>query len=159
MLTLPKRAAELLRVSDRSQMHEEDIPTQRETTKRFALEHGYEIVKSYIEAGVSAYRTGQEEREILQNALKDARKGEFEYLLLFKADRLSRRAFEYPVILNALHECGVKVIAVAENRELVIDEQYQKLIRFIEGWQAEMGSVNTSLRVTLQGKMKPAATE
>ncbi|MGB9886684.1 MAG: recombinase family protein [Moorellales bacterium] len=144
------KAAGLYRVSTKKQVRGEDdsIAVQQQIVHDYAARHGLEIVQEYIEPGVSAYKLSCEERDILQDALRDALSGVYEVLLVFKADRLSRNAFEYPLVLWQFHQAGVQVIAVAENRRLVVDDQMEKLVRFIEGWQAETESKNISLRVS-----------
>lgn len=144
------KAAGLYRVSTKKQVRGEDdsIAVQQQIIHDYAARHGLEIVREYVEPGVSAYRLSFEDRDILQDVLKDALAGVYKVLLVFKADRLSRNAFEYPLVLWQLHKAGVEVIAVAENRRLVVDDQMEKLIRFIEGWQAETESKNISIRVS-----------
>jgi len=145
------KAAGLYRVSTKRQVRGEDdsISVQREVVHRYARQNGLELVREYVEPGVSAYRLSSEERDILQDALKDARLGVYQVLLVFKADRLSRNAFEYPMILWEFYKAGVEIIAAAEDRRLNISDQMEKLVRFIEGWQAETESKNTSIRVSI----------
>lgn len=147
---MAKRAAALYRVSTTRQVKHDDedaIPLQKHAAEKYVKDHGWTLVHEYIEPGVSAYSLSFEEREVLQQALVDAKSGMYDVLLVFKADRLSRNSMEYPIILKLFHIAGVEVIAVAENRELIIDDQTQKLLRFVEGWQAETESLNTSIRV------------
>ncbi|KUK10372.1 MAG: Resolvase domain protein [Clostridia bacterium 41_269] len=146
------RAAALYRVSTKKQLKSEDdsIPAQQHTIRNFAAEKGWELVKEYIEPGVSAFKISSDKRDILQDVLSDALQGKFDVLLIFKADRLSRQSFEYPLILKSFYDAGVEVIAVADapgGRSLNVDDQMDKLLRFIEGWQAETESKNTSIRV------------
>lgn len=151
------RCAALYRVSTARQAArrgegDESLPVQRTAVRRFVDEQsGWELVSEFAEEGVSAYRNSSEDRDILQDVLRQAAKGQFDVLLVFKADRLSRQSFEYPFILNRLIRSGVRVIAVADERggrELRVEGQTDKLIRFIEGWQAETESLNTSIRVS-----------
>ncbi|MGB9881087.1 MAG: recombinase family protein, partial [Anaerolineae bacterium] len=60
---------------------------------------------------------------------------------------MSRNSFEYPIMLWQLCQAGVEVISVTDNKSLKIEDQTDKLVRFIEGWQAETESKNTSIRV------------
>ncbi|SMB97165.1 Site-specific DNA recombinase [Thermanaeromonas toyohensis ToBE] len=147
------RAAALYRVSTKKQVkaEEDSIPVQQHLLREYAAERGWELVAEYIEPGVSAYKLSSLERDILQDALRDAEAGKYDVLLIFKADRLSRNSFEYPMVLWRLHQAGVEVIAVADapgGRKLNVDDQMEKLLRFIEGWQAETESKNTSIRVS-----------
>ncbi|MCY0884769.1 MAG: recombinase family protein [Firmicutes bacterium] len=151
------RCAALYRVSTPRQAQarteeDESLPLQRLAVRRFVEQHpGWELVREFAEEGVSAFKRSSAERDILQDVLRAAAQGAFTVLLVFKADRLSRQAMEYPFILSALHRAGVRVIAVADaagGRELAVDGQYDKLLRFLEGWQAETESVNTAIRVS-----------
>jgi DNA invertase Pin-like site-specific DNA recombinase len=102
----------------------------------------------YEEQGVSAYKISKDDRDVLQEAFADARQGKFDILLVFKSDRLSRIALEYPLVLREFSRLGVKVISLADGgKELTIEEHIDVLLRFIEGWQAEGESKNTSTRV------------
>lgn len=157
------RVAALVRVSTQRQARkhrddEETLPVQREAIRRFAASHGWKITKEYAEEGVSAWSNSSADREILQTVLADAKLGEFDVLAIFKYDRLSRVSLEYPTLLSLLYRLGVRVWSVADDgtgRELTIETQMDKLLRFVEGWQAEAESVNTSLRV--KAKMRQMA--
>ena len=150
--------AALYRVSTQRQVKkhldgEETLPMQRQAIRRFIESRpGWHIVPEceYAEEGVSAWTNSSEERDVLQQILKDARAGLFKVLVIFKYDRLSRISLEYPLLLSQLRRMGVAVWSVADDgsgRELKIDGQADKLLRFIEGWQAETESYNTSIRV------------
>lgn len=149
--------AALYRVSDRKQVKkgkEEDdsIDTQKEVIRKYVAERPeWHLVKEYEEPAVSAYKLSMHDRDVLDNAIADALNGVFKILLVFKYDRLSRISVEYPLILWQLHRAGVKVIAVADTpggRELKMEDQTDKLLRFMEGWQGETESKNTSIRVS-----------
>ncbi|NMP24888.1 recombinase family protein [Sulfobacillus sp. DSM 109850] len=151
------RCAALYRVSTARQVTrdtetDETLPVQREAIRAFVRAHrDWSLVAEYSEEGVSAYRHASAERDVLQDVLSAANRREFDLLLVFKADRLSRQAFEYPVILAQLHRVGVTVMSVADvpgGKTLEVEGQFEKLIRFIEGWQAETESYNTSIRVS-----------
>ena len=151
------RVAALLRVSTarQAQKHrddEETLPLQREAIRRFvASRPDWTLVKEYAEEGVSAWANRSDERRILQQVLAEAKLGIFDVLVLFKYDRLSRVSLEYPTLLSFLHRLGITVWSVADDgtgRALTIESQTDKLLRFLEGWQAEMESVNTSIRVS-----------
>lgn len=146
--------AALYRVSTIKQLKDDEndtIPVQAAVIKDFISKKEWKLVKEYFEEGVSAYKFGKDERDIIQQILSDAARGLFKILLLFKADRLSRKSFEYPLVLWNLHSLGVEVITVADQpggKTLKVEDQFDKLIRFMEGWQAETESFNTSIRVS-----------
>jgi DNA invertase Pin-like site-specific DNA recombinase len=160
------RCAALYRVSTlrQARQHDDDeetIPMQREAIRRFVDDHdGWTLIAEYAEEGVSAYKHSSAGRDVLQDVLRDAAAHAWDVLLIFKADRLSRQSLEYPIILAKFQESGVRVISVADEvggKELKSDGQFDKLLRFIEGWQAETESYNTSIRVT--EKMRQKATK
>jgi site-specific DNA recombinase len=152
----PVRCAALYRVSTARQAQtrddDESLPLQRNAVRAYvAGRPGWTLVQEFAEEGVSAFRYSSADRDILQDVLREARRGAFDVLLLFKADRLSRQAMEYPFILSTLEKAGVRVISVADEpggKELKTHGQYDKILRFLEGWQAETESYNTSIRVT-----------
>ncbi len=125
---------------------------QRNAIRRFVQGHpSWKLVAEYTEEGISAYKNASADRDVLQDVLRDARSRKFTVLLIFKADRLSRQSLEYPVILAKFQEYGIQVYSVADEaggKELKADGQFDKLMRFIEGWQAETESYNTSIRVS-----------
>lgn len=147
--------AALYRVSTLKQLKEDEndtIPVQSAVIRDFISKHqDWHLEKEYFEEGISAYKISKDDRDILQRVLADALIGKFKILLIFKADRLSRKSFEYPMVLWQLHNAGVEVIAVADapgGKSLKVEDQFDKLIRFVEGWQAETESKNTSIRVS-----------
>ncbi|MEW6448260.1 MAG: recombinase family protein [Bacillota bacterium] len=150
------RVAALYRVSTKKQSRkqklivksEEDIPVQAAIIKEFVAKHpDWTLVREYAEK-ISAFKYSKDQRDIIQHILKDAFNREFDILLVFKSDRLSRVAFEYPIILWNFQKAGVTVISVADGGKVLdIKEQTDKLVRFVEGWQGETESVNTSIRV------------
>ena len=146
--------AALYRVSTTKQLKDEEdsIPVQKSVIKEYISSRpGWVLAAEYAEEGVSAYRLGKEDRDVLRQVFADAASGKFSVLLVFKADRLSRQSFEYPLVLWQLQRLGVEVIAVADapgGKILKMEDQMDKLVRFIEGWQAETESKNTSIRVS-----------
>ncbi len=151
------RCAALVRVSTNKQAQrrnesDETLPVQRQAIRQFLQQYhqDWQLIEEYAEEGVSAYRNTSADRDVLQDVLLAASQRKFDVLLVFKADRLSRQAFEYPVILAQLRRYDIQVISVADapgGRVLETEGQMDKLLRFIEGWQAETESYNTSVRV------------
>ena len=157
------RVAALLRVSTQRQAakhrdDEETLPVQRSAVRRFVESRGWTLCDEFAEEGVSAWKNTSEDRAILQEVLSAAKSGAFDVLVVFKYDRLSRLSLEYPVLLHYLRRLGIPTWTVADDgsgRELAIDTPMDKLLRFVEGWQAEMESTNTSIRVS--AKMRQMA--
>lgn len=150
------RAAALLRVSTARQaaLHrseEETLPVQREAVRRFAAQHGWTLVREFAEEGVSAWKNSSADRPVLTELLEAGRQRQFDVLVVFKADRLSRQSLEYPVVLHTLRRFGISTWTVADGvtgRELSVDTPLERLMRNIEGFQSDSESANTSIRVT-----------
>lgn len=149
------KVAAIYRVSTEKQVRrdgDDTIPVQRTAVREFvARQDAWVLVRDYAEEGVSGYKVSAENRDVLQQAFKDARAGLWQVLVVFKADRLSRNSLEYPVVLDRFHRLGVAVWSVKDapgGKLLALDSQMDKFIRFLEGWQAETESKNTSIRVS-----------
>ncbi|MEM3486338.1 MAG: recombinase family protein [Candidatus Methanomethyliaceae archaeon] len=143
-----RRAGALYR---QSTLKQESIPYQQNVIHDYVNKQSDMILLpecEYVEEGVSAYKISKENRDVLQEAFVGARQHLFDTLLVFKSDRLSRIALEYPLVLREFHNLGVRVVSVADGgKELTIEEHIDILLRFVEGWQAEGESKNTSIRV------------
>jgi site-specific DNA recombinase len=157
------RCAALLRVSTARQVSrggDDDLPLQQEAIREFvARRPGWTLTREFAEKGVSAFRHSSADRDVLQDALAAAARREFDVLLVFKADRLSRLMAEYPYVLSLFVRHGVHVWSVADDpggRELKTDNLMDNLIRTMEGFLAQSESTNTSIRVT--ARMKQLAT-
>ena len=117
-----KRVRTLLRVSSRQQLHEDDIPLQREETRSYIARHqDWVFDKEYLEKAVSAYKNGVEDREVLMQIKEDAENKEFDILLTYMTDRIGRRE-EYIFYINALYEAGIEVWTVKDGK-IKNDEQ------------------------------------
>lgn len=158
-----RRAALLLRVSDKKQARDDQdvpIPVQRDYCLRLvaAHEHEWELATrdldgrreaiEYTEAGVSAFKLSKDDRELLAAAMLDAAADRFDILVIYKTDRLSRNSEEYPIIIRQFAQMGVEIWVYETGQPLKSSTQVDKLLRFVEGWQAETESVNTRIRVT-----------
>lgn len=128
--------------------NDDSLPVQAAVVREFVARHpDWTVVKEYVEE-ISAFKFSKDDRDIIQQVIRDAMNGVFDILLVFKSDRLSRRAFEYPMILWTLQQSGVTVISVADGGKVLnMKDQPEKLMRFVEGWQSETESINTSIRV------------
>ena len=78
-----KRVRCLYRVSSKQQLHEDDIPLQRsESQGHIAKRDAWVFDGEYIEKGVSGFRNSLEQRGKLLEIREDARKKEFDVLLV-----------------------------------------------------------------------------
>lgn len=131
---------------------DEDLPLQRQAVARFIAERaGWTLTHEFTEKGISAFHNSSADRDVLQDALAAAARGEFDRLVVFKHDRLSRIMAEYPYVLSLFNSRGVRVWSVADDpggRELKSDSLMEGMIRVMEGFIAQSESHNTSIRVT-----------
>jgi len=147
-----RRVATLYRVSTKKQLSPSenggDIPTQQQACKVFIANHpDWTLVKEYTEKGVSGFKVTASNRDVIQDARRDAERGEFDILLVFKFDRLGRLDDETPFVLQWFVKQGIEMWSVVEGQQK-IEGQMDKLINFLTFWQANSESVNTSIRVT-----------
>jgi DNA invertase Pin-like site-specific DNA recombinase len=144
--------AALYRLSTKKQVkrkaeHELDIPGQRSAVAQFlAGGPDWKLVEEYEEAGVSAFKKKAEQREVLQDCLRDAQDGRWSVLLVFKEDRLSRQGYPYLEMLARFEAFGVQVWSVADNKRLSLEDE-QLIIRAAEAYTANQESKKTSVRV------------
>ncbi len=141
-----KKVRTLLRVSSKQQLHDDDIPLQRQETMDYIKRHKDWIFdQEYIEKAVSAYKNGAEDRDVLMKILEDAGNGEFDILLTYMTDRIGRRE-EYSFYINALYKTGIEVWTVKDG-QIKNDEHTDRLITYIKFWQNEEESQKLSKRV------------
>lgn len=144
--------------SRKSKETEPDIPTQREEALKLVADHpDWVVVGEYLEPGVSAWQNTMEQRAKMQEILADARNGAFKLLLVWTTSRVSRLSEDYPAFLASLQRVGVTVWSVATREPKPIKTRNDKLMRFLEGWQAEGESESTSLNVRARMRQEAEA--
>ena len=143
---MSKKVRTLLRVSSRQQLHDDDIPIQRAEAEQFISKHADWIFdKEYLEKGISAYHNGVEDREVLQEIMQDAKKGDFDILLAYMSDRIGRQE-EYSFYVAELNRLGIEVWTIKDG-QLKTEEHIDKLLNYIRFWQNEGESKKTGMRV------------
>lgn len=143
---MSKRVRTLLRVSSRQQLHDDDIPIQRAEAEQFIAKHSdWVLDREYIEKGISAYHNGVEDRDVLKEIMRDAKRGEFEILLAYMSDRIGRQE-EYSFYVAELNRMGIEVWTIKDG-QLKTEEHIDKLLNYIRFWQNEGESKKTGMRV------------
>jgi DNA invertase Pin-like site-specific DNA recombinase len=101
-----KRCALYLRVSTVDQHPE----TQVHDLRQLAQQRGYEIVHEYTDriTGTKAKRPG------LDELLRDARRGQFDVLLVWASDRLARSVRHFLEVLDELSHLGIEFVSFRE---------------------------------------------
>lgn len=107
-----KKVRMLLRASSNQQLDADgDLNIQRDINKDYISKHSNWILdnKEYFEGGVSGYKNSVKDRDVLQEALKDAGKHEYDILVVYKDDRIGRRMWEIGAYVMQLKSYGVDV--------------------------------------------------
>ena len=102
-----KRAALYLRVSTLDQHPE----TQLHDLRNLAGQRSFEIVHEYTDkiSGAKARRPG------LDQLLSDARRGEFDVVLVWAFDRIARSVRHFLEVLDELNHLGIEFVSFREN--------------------------------------------
>lgn len=124
-----------------------DIPMQKEACRKFCQEHGWEIVNSFTESGVSGYKCSIMDRESIQDILSEAAGKSYDILLVYALDRLSRRDYELPLLMQRLHQEGITVWSTQEG-EIPYNNSTDHLLLYMQGWKAYGESERISQRIT-----------
>lgn len=112
-----KKVRVLLRVSSDQQLEANgDLGIQRQIVIEDIQKHTDWVLdsKEYFEGSNSGYKNSVSERDVLQEALRDAVNGEYDILAAYKDDRLGRRMLEVPVYIMTLKNAGVDVYTVKD---------------------------------------------
>lgn len=139
------RAAIWVRVSTTHQTGDNQVPD----LEKFAAHHGYEIAKRY-ELSESAWNGGKvngEYRATLKQAQDDAYRGDFDVLIVWALDRLTREGAEGALrILREFRERKCSVVSVQETW-LSGSPQIQDVLVSFAGWVAQQESERRSERI------------
>jgi len=139
MMDTPTPAAIYIRVSTTEQTYD----NQKPAIERFAQSRGYRIVAEYAEEA-SAWKAGHQKE--LGRLIRDADNREFEILLVWALDRLSREgALKILVIVKKLRDLGIKVISMSEPWTEAPSE-VEDILYALMGWVAQSESRRISER-------------
>ncbi|MFZ5968302.1 MAG: recombinase family protein [Bacillota bacterium] len=109
-----KRAVGYTRVSTKEQGEfGYSIDAQHQVIENYCRQHGYELVAIYEDKGVSGKST--EGRKALENLMTDARKGNFDLVLVWKTSRLARKQLDLLSIVSELGALNVSFKSCTEN--------------------------------------------
>lgn len=110
-----KRAALYVRVSTQEQKtHGISVDSQIDALKAFAEEHGYIIVDTYNDAGMSARKRYKHRPELLR-LLSDCQAGRVDIILFTKLDRWFRSVADYYEVQSILDQTHVPWRAIWED--------------------------------------------
>lgn len=149
--TNKKRVRMLLRVSSNQQLESDgDLKIQRQIVSEYVRSNPDWILdeKEYFEGSNSGYKNSVADREILQEAYRDAKKQEYDILVFYKDDRLGRRMFEIPIYIMSLKEVGVDVYTVKDGKLSADPEDITtQLMLTMRYAMAQKSSADTGIRV------------
>lgn len=89
------------------------IDGQIRVCKDYALREGYTIVDVYADRALSASH-GVEKREAFQQMFRDAAKGKFDAVIVYKLSRFSRNRYDSAIYKSKLRKAGVKLVSANE---------------------------------------------
>jgi site-specific DNA recombinase len=88
------------------------IAAQIEATKNIARYSGYEVIDTYVDAGISG--KSMENRPAFLKMLADAKSKKFDMIIVWKLNRLSRNHLDLLKIYEELEACNVSFKSVSE---------------------------------------------
>ena len=136
-----KKAVIYARFSSHHQ-REESIEGQIRECKEYADKEGFEIIKIYADRAQSG-RT--DNRLEFQQMIKDAERGIFEAVLVYKLDRFARDRYAFAIYEMKLGRAGVKLLSV---REHIADGASGVILRSVLQGMAEYYSLDLSEKIT-----------
>lgn len=146
-----KRVRILLRVSSNQQLEADgDLSIQRQIILDYIGSHEDWVLdnKEYFEGSKSAYKNKAEERDILQDALKDAKNREYDILVLYKDDRVGRLMWDTPTYIMGLKGYGVDVFTVKDGCITPeLDDITGQMMLALRYGSAQKSSADTAMRV------------
>ncbi len=146
-----KRVRILLRVSSDRQLESDgDLTVQRQLVIDYVRSRPEWILdkKEYFEGSNSGYKNSVSDREVLQEAYRDAGNREYDILAVYKDDRIGRRMWEIGGYIMSLKSLGVDIYTVKdgcispENSDIM--GQMMLALRY---GNAQKSSADTGMRV------------
>lgn len=112
-----QRVRMLLRVSSNQQLEADgDLTVQRQIVKEYVEKQPDWTLdeKEYFEGSNSGYKNSVANRDILQEALQDAKNREYDILVTYKDDRVGRLMWEIGAYVMSLKSYGVDIYTVKD---------------------------------------------
>lgn len=108
---MARKAAIYARFSSHRQ-HEESIDTQIDICTSKAASMGATVVATYADRAISG-RSAEKRPQFLQ-MVSDAKRGNFDLLIVYKYDRFSRNRYDAAVYKSKLRKSGVELVSATE---------------------------------------------
>lgn len=90
---------------------EQSIEGQIRECRGYAERCGYTVVGEYIDKALSGRN---DHRPDFQRMIDDSKKGQFDYIVVWKLDRFARNRYDSAVYKNKLKKVGVRVLSATE---------------------------------------------
>lgn len=147
-----KRVRMLLRVSSGQQLEADgDLSVQRRILKEYIKAQPDWVLdeKEYFEGSKSAFKNTAEEREVLQEILRDAKDGAFDILVPYKDDRVGRLLLDSTAYVVALKQYRVDIYTVKDGciSPKSIDDINGMMMLMFRFANAQKSSLDTGMRV------------
>ena len=124
----------------------QDIDTQEKIATHTADVYQLNIVQCYLDEGVSSIEKRLENRPKLNKLLEDARGNDWDVVLVYKDDRLSRDVVELFRIYSLLSEAGKSIVGVDTQPPRVLNNEdviTKWLLASMSKFEAEKTKDNT----------------
>ena len=115
------KAFSYLRVSGKSQVDGDGFDRQREAIKKRAKADGFEIVREFIDAGISGTKD-MDNRPALSELFAAIVGNGVKAVIIERADRLARDVMVGEILLSQFREEGAKVIEAESGIDLTADD-------------------------------------
>ena len=146
-----KRVRMLLRVSSNQQLEADgDLSVQRQLVKDYIFSQSDWLLdeKEYFEGSNSGYKNAVADRNILQEALQDAKAKEYDILVVYKDDRIGRRMWEIGAYVMSLKSFGVDIYTVKDGCiSPESDDIMGQMMLALRYGNAQKSSSDTGMRV------------
>ncbi|WP_369525066.1 recombinase family protein [Dubosiella newyorkensis] len=153
-----KRARILLRVSSSQQLEADgDLTVQRQLVQDYIFSHEDWVLdeKEYFEGSSSGYKNPVANRNVLQDALQDARNKEYDILVAYKDDRIGRLMWEIGAYVMELKSYGVDIYTVKDGCiSPSQDDIMGQIMLALRYGNAQKSSADTGVRVKVDMKIR-----
>ncbi len=140
-----KKAVGYIRVSTSAQAEDDKfgISSQEETIKKYCAENGYELVRLYVDEGISGVKDSRPE---LDKILYGTDEVDYDTVVVAKSDRVARDIKLYFYYLYTLEKKNIKLVSVSEDfdDEMGLGNVYRSILLFV----AEQERKNINMRTS-----------
>ncbi|MCM1056638.1 MAG: recombinase family protein [Firmicutes bacterium] len=141
----------LLRVSSNQQLEADgDLSVQRQLVAEYVGRQDDWVLdtKEYFEGSNSGYKNAVADRDVLQEALRDAQNSEYDILVAYKDDRVGRRMWEIGPYVMALKNAGVDIYTVKDGCITPeVEDMMGQIMLALRYGNAQKSSSDTGMRV------------